>query len=293
MALSFFQKIGRALAGRSRVDDDTLDAIEEALVESDMGVDTTLKVIDNLEERVDRDKYMSQDELRGMLREEISKLIPDAPSGAELKGHPHIILVVGVNGVGKTTTIGKLANFWRRQGKKVLLGAADTFRAAAVDQLDIWAERAGVEIVKQQMGSDPAAVAYDTAKSAIARGSDVVLIDTAGRLHNRVDLMNELTKIRNSVRKVVPDGPHEVLLVLDASTGQNAFAQAKEFARATDITGLVVTKLDGTAKGGVVVGVSDQFGIPVRFIGVGEKIDDIKPFDKDSFVAALFNPEEI
>lgn len=293
MAFSFFQKIGRALAGRSRVDDDTLDAIEEALVESDMGVDTTLKVIDNLEERVDRDKYMSQDELRGMLREEISKLIPDTPSGAELKGHPHIILVVGVNGVGKTTTIGKLANFWRRQGKKVLLGAADTFRAAAVDQLDIWAERAGVGIVKQQMGSDPAAVAYDTAKSAIARGSDVVLIDTAGRLHNRVDLMNELTKIRNSVRKVVPDGPHEVLLVLDASTGQNAFAQAKEFARATDITGLVVTKLDGTAKGGVVVGVSDQFGIPVRFIGVGEKIDDIKPFDKDSFVAALFNPEEI
>lgn len=293
MAFSFFQKIGRALAGRSRVDDDTLDAIEEALVESDMGVDTTLKVIDNLEERVDRDKYMSQDELRGMLREEISKLIPDTPSGAELKGHPHIILVVGVNGVGKTTTIGKLANFWRRQGKKVLLGASDTFRAAAVDQLDIWAERAGVGIVKQQMGSDPAAVAYDTAKSAIARGSDVVLIDTAGRLHNRVDLMNELTKIRNSVRKVVPDGPHEVLLVLDASTGQNAFAQAKEFARATDITGLVVTKLDGTAKGGVVVGVSDQFGIPVRFIGVGEKIDDIKPFDKDSFVAALFNPEEI
>ncbi|MBR5906688.1 MAG: signal recognition particle-docking protein FtsY [Bacteroidales bacterium] len=293
MAFSFFQKIGRAIAGRSRVDDDTLDAIEEALVESDMGVDTTLKVIDNLEERVDRDKYMSQDELRGMLREEISALIPDTKEGPELKGHPHIILVVGVNGVGKTTTIGKLANYWRKQGKKVLLGAADTFRAAAVDQLDIWAERAGVEIVKQQMGSDPAAVAYDTAKAAIARDADVVLIDTAGRLHNRVDLMNELTKIRNSVRKVVPDGPHEVLLVLDASTGQNAFAQAKEFARATDITGLVVTKLDGTAKGGVVVGVSDQFGIPVRYIGVGEKIDDIKPFDKESFVAALFNPEEI
>lgn len=293
MAFSFFQKIGRAIAGRSRVDDDTLDAIEEALVESDMGVDTTLKVIDNLEERVDRDKYMSQDELRGMLREEISKLIPDTPSGPELKGHPHIILVVGVNGVGKTTTIGKLARYWSKQGKKVLLGAADTFRAAAVDQLDIWAERAGVEIVKQQMGSDPAAVAYDTAKAALARNADVVLIDTAGRLHNRVDLMNELTKIRNSIRKVVPDGPHEVLLVLDASTGQNAFAQAKEFARATDITGLVVTKLDGTAKGGVVVGVSDQFGIPVRYIGVGEKIDDIKPFDKESFVAALFNPEEI
>ena len=293
MAFSFFQKIGRAIAGRSRVDDDTLDAIEEALIESDMGVETTLKVIDNLEERVDRDKYMSQDELRAMLKEEIEALIPDTPAGPGLKGAPHIILVVGVNGVGKTTTIGKLANYWRNQGKKVLLGAADTFRAAAVDQLDIWAERAGVDIIKQQMGSDPAAVAFDTAKAAVARGSDVVLIDTAGRLHNRVDLMNELTKIRNSVRKVVPDGPHEVLLVLDASTGQNAFAQAKEFARATDITGLVVTKLDGTAKGGVVVGVSDQFGIPVRFIGVGEKIEDIKPFDKDSFVAALFNPEDI
>ncbi len=293
MAFSFFQKIGRAIAGRSRVDDDTLDAIEEALVESDMGVDTTLKVIDNLEERVDRDKYMSQDELRAMLRQEIEALIPDTPSGPDLKGHPHILLVVGVNGVGKTTTIGKLAHYWKSQGKSVLLGAADTFRAAAVDQLDIWAERAGVEIVKQQMGSDPAAVAFDTAKAAVARGTDVVLIDTAGRLHNRIDLMNELTKIRNSVRKVVPDGPHEVLLVLDASTGQNAFAQAKEFARATDITGLVVTKLDGTAKGGVVVGVSDQYGIPVRFIGVGEKIEDIKPFDKESFVAALFNPEEI
>ena len=293
MAFSFFQKIGRAIAGRSRVDDDTLDAIEEALIESDMGVETTLKVIDNLEERVDRDKYMSQDELRAMLKEEIEALIPDTPAGPGLKGAPHIILVVGVNGVGKTTTIGKLANYWRNQGKNVLLGAADTFRAAAVDQLDIWAERAGVDIIKQQMGSDPAAVAFDTAKAAVARGSDVVLIDTAGRLHNRVDLMNELTKIRNSVRKVVPDGPHEVLLVLDASTGQNAFAQAKEFARATDITGLVVTKLDGTAKGGVVVGVSDQFGIPVRFIGVGEKIEDIKPFDKDSFVAALFNPEDI
>ncbi len=292
MAFSFFQKIGRAIAGKSRVDDDTLDAIEEALIESDMGVDTTLKVIDNLEERALRDKYMSQDELRGMLRDEISKLIPDtAPQPIATK--PHIILVVGVNGVGKTTTIGKLAYYWRRQGKNVLLGAADTFRAAAVDQIDIWAQRAGVEIVKQQMGSDPAAVAFDTAKSAVSRGSDIVLIDTAGRLHNRVDLMNELTKIRNSVRKVVPDGPHEVLLVLDASTGQNAFAQAKEFARATDITGLVVTKLDGTAKGGVVVGVSDRFGIPVRFIGVGEHMEDIKPFDKASFVEALFKPEDI
>ena len=292
MAFSFFQKIGRAIAGKSRVDDDTLDAIEEALIESDMGVDTTLKVIDNLEERASRDKYMSQDELRGMLREEIAALIP--PSGPIVPdSSPYVILVVGVNGVGKTTTIGKLAYYWKSQGKKVLLGAADTFRAAAVDQLDIWAERAGVDIIKQQMGSDPAAVAYDTAKAAVARGADVVLIDTAGRLHNRVDLMNELTKIRNSVRKVVPDGPQQVLLVLDASTGQNAFAQAKEFARATDITGIVVTKLDGTAKGGVVVGVSDRFGIPVRFIGTGENIQDIKPFDKDSFVAALFKPEDI
>ena len=292
MAFSFFQKIGRAIAGRSRVDDDTLDAIEEALIESDMGVDTTLKVIDNLEERVDKDKYMSQDELRSMLREEIEALIPD--SGAEEPvSKPHIILVVGVNGVGKTTTIGKLAYYWTSRGKKVLLGAADTFRAAAVDQLDIWAERAGVDIVKQKMGSDPAAVAYDTAHAAVARGSDIVLIDTAGRLHNRIDLMNELTKIRNSIRKVLPDAPQEVLLVLDASTGQNAFAQAKEFARATDITGLVVTKLDGTAKGGVVVGVSDRFGIPVRYIGVGEHIEDIKPFDKQSFVEALFKPEDI
>ena len=292
MAFSFFQKIGRAIAGRSRVDDDTLDAIEEALIESDMGVDTTLKVIDNLEERVDRDKYMNQDELRGMLREEISALIPDTQP-VELAAKPHIILVVGVNGVGKTTTIGKLAWYWKNRGKSVLLGAADTFRAAAVDQLDIWAQRAGVDIIKQQMGSDPAAVAYDTVKSAVARGSDIVLIDTAGRLHNRIDLMNELTKIRNSVRKVVPDAPAEVLLVLDASTGQNAFAQAKEFARATDITGLVVTKLDGTAKGGVVVGVCDQFGIPVRYIGVGEYIQDIKPFDKQSFVEAFFKPEDI
>ena len=292
MAFSFFQKIGRAIAGKSRVDDDTLDAIEEALIESDMGVETTLKVIDNLEERVDRDKYMSQDELRGMLREEISALIPEtAPLTLSVK--PYVILVVGVNGVGKTTTIGKLAWYWKNQGKRVLLGAADTFRAAAVDQIDIWAQRAGVEIVKQQMGSAPAAVAYDTVKSAVARGSDVVLIDTAGRLHNRVDLMNELTKIRNSVRKVIPEAPAEVLLVLDASTGQNAFAQAKEFARATDITGLVVTKLDGTAKGGVVVGVSDRFGIPVRYIGVGEKIEDIRPFDKESFVGTLFKPEDI
>ena len=293
MALSFFQKIGRAIAGKSRVDDDTLDAIEEALVESDMGVDTTLKVIDNLEERVEKDKYMSFDELVGLLRGEISDLIPESGEPFDFSKKPYVVLVVGVNGVGKTTTIGKLANLLRKQGKRVIVGAADTFRAAAVDQLTIWAERAGVDIVKQQMGSDPASVAYDSVKAAVARGADVVLIDTAGRLHNRIDLMNELTKIRNVVRKVVPDGPHEVMLILDASTGQNAFAQAKEFARATDITSLAVTKLDGTAKGGVVVGVSDQFHIPVKFIGVGEGIDDLKVFDKAEFVSSLFKPEDL
>ena len=293
MALSFFQKIGRAIAGKSRVDDDTLDAIEEALVESDMGVDTTLKVIDNLEERVEKDKYMSFDELVGLLRGEISDLIPESGAPFDFSKKPYVVLVVGVNGVGKTTTIGKLANLLRKQGKTVIVGAADTFRAAAVDQLTIWAERAGVDIVKQQMGSDPASVAYDSVKAAVARGADVVLIDTAGRLHNRIDLMNELTKIRNVIRKVVPDGPHEVMLILDASTGQNAFAQAKEFARATDITSLAVTKLDGTAKGGVVVGVSDQFHIPVKFIGVGEGIDDLKVFDKAEFVSSLFKPEDL
>ena len=293
MALSFFQKIGRAIAGKSRVDDDTLDAIEEALVESDMGVDTTLKVIDNLEERVQKDKYMSFDELVGLLRGEISDLIPESGAPFDFSKKPYVVLVVGVNGVGKTTTIGKLANLLRKQGKTVIVGAADTFRAAAVDQLTIWAERAGVDIVKQQMGSDPASVAYDSVKAAVARGADVVLIDTAGRLHNRIDLMNELTKIRNVIRKVVPDGPHEVMLILDASTGQNAFAQAKEFARATDITSLAVTKLDGTAKGGVVVGVSDQFHIPVKFIGVGEGIDDLKVFDKAEFVSSLFKPEDL
>lgn len=293
MALSFFQKIGRAVIGKSRVDDDTLDAIEEALVESDMGVDTTLKVIDNLEERVEKDKFMSFDELVGLLRDEIAQLIPESGAPVDFSKKPYVILVVGVNGVGKTTTIGKLAHYFKQQGKKVVLGAADTFRAAAVDQLTIWAERAGVEIVKQQMGSDPAAVAYDTVKSAVAKGADVVLIDTAGRLHNRVDLMNELTKIRNSVRKVVPDAPHDVMMILDASTGQNAFAQAKEFSRATDVTSITVTKLDGTAKGGVVVGVSDQFGIPVKFIGVGEGMEDIKAFDKENFVETLFEPEEI
>jgi fused signal recognition particle receptor len=293
MALSFFQRISRAVIGKSRVDDDTLDAIEEALVESDMGVETTLKIIDSLEERVERDKYMSFDELVGLLREEIAKLVDAGAEPFDFSKKPYIILVVGVNGVGKTTTIGKMAAMLTRQGKKVLLGAADTFRAAAVDQLSIWAERAGVDIVKQAMGSDPASVAFDTAKAAVARGADVAIIDTAGRLHNRVDLMNELTKIRNVIRKVVPDGPHDVMLILDASTGQNAFAQAKEFARATDISSLTVTKLDGTAKGGVVVGVSDQFHIPVKFIGVGEGIDDLRVFNKQEFVEALFSPEDL
>jgi len=293
MAISFFQRISRAVAGRSRVDDDTLDAIEEALVESDMGVDTTLKVIDALEERVAKDKYMSFDELVGLLREEISSLVEDNVQPFDFTKKPYIILVVGVNGVGKTTTIGKLAHMLRSQGRKVILGAADTFRAAAVDQLTIWAERAGVEIVRQNMGSDPASVAYDTAAAAVARGADVAIIDTAGRLHNRLDLMNELTKIRKVISKVVPDAPHDVMLIIDASTGQNAFQQAQEFLRATQITSLAVTKLDGTAKGGVVVGVSDRFHIPVKFIGVGEKIEDLKVFDKEEFVARLFSPDSL
>lgn len=293
MAISFFQRISRAVMGKSRVDDKTLDAVEEALIESDMGVDTTLKIIDNLEDRVARDKFMSFDELVSLLRDEISLLVADSGEPFDFSKKPYVILVVGVNGVGKTTTIGKLANFLRLQGKKVILGAADTFRAAAVDQLDIWAERAGVDIVKQAMGSDPASVAFDTVKAAVARGADVAIIDTAGRLHNRIDLMNELTKIRNVIRKVVPDGPHDVMLVLDASTGQNAFQQTKEFSRATDITSLVITKLDGTAKGGVVVGVSDQFHIPVKFIGTGEKIGDLKPFDKQKFVEKLFSPDDL
>ena len=279
--------------GRSRVDDNTLDAIEEALVESDMGVDTTLKIIDNLEERVSKDKYMSQDELVSLLRDEISKLVDEPEQLFDFEKKPYVILVVGVNGVGKTTTIGKMAAYFKAQGKKVILGAADTFRAAAVDQLTIWAERAGVDIVKQSMGSDPASVAFDTVKAAVSRGADVVIVDTAGRLHNRVDLMNELTKIRNVMRKVIPDAPHDVMLILDASTGQNAFQQAKEFSRATDISSLVLTKLDGTAKGGVVVGVSDQFHIPVKFIGVGEGIGDLKVFDKNEFVEKLFSPDDL
>lgn len=295
---SFFERLSRAVVGKSRVDDDLLDAIEEALVASDMGVDTTLKIIDNLEERVHSDKYVSLDELTDMLRDEIGKLLDisegekDAAEPFDFSKKPYVIMVVGVNGVGKTTTIGKLASMLRSKGKKVVLGAADTFRAAAVDQLTIWAERAGVDIVKQNMGADPASVAFDTVKSAVAKGADAVLIDTAGRLHNRVDLMNELTKIRNVMRKVIPDAPHEVLLVLDASTGQNAFQQAREFARATDITAMAVTKLDGTAKGGVVIGIVDQFKVPVKFIGIGEGVDDLKVFDKKEFVDSLFSKED-
>ena len=295
MALSFFQKLSRAITGKSRVDDDTLDAIEEALIESDMGVDTTLKVIDALEDRVDRDRYTSFEELVGYLRDEISALLQKGGNSVEMdfSKKPYVILVVGVNGVGKTTTIGKLAHLFKSQGKKVILGAADTFRAAAVDQLVIWSERAGVDIVRQEMGSDPASVAYDTVKAAVARGADVAIIDTAGRLHNRIDLMNELGKIRNVCRKVIPDAPHDVMLILDASTGQNAFQQAKEFSRATDLTSITVTKLDGTAKGGVVVGLTDQFEVPVRFIGTGEGIEDLKLFDRDRFVQSLFDPEDL
>jgi len=294
----FFQRLSRAVIGKTRVEDDVLDAIEEALVASDMGVDTTLKIIDALEERVGRDKYMSFDELLEMLREEIAALMDvdgssaDAPA-FDFSRKPYVVMVVGVNGVGKTTTIGKLAFSLKAQGKKVMIGAADTFRAAAVDQLQVWADRAGVDMVRQGMGADPASVAYDTVRSAVAKSADVVLIDTAGRLHNRVDLMNELTKIRNVMRKVIPDAPHEVMLVLDASTGQNAFRQAQEFSRATDITSLTLTKLDGSAKGGVVIGIVDQLKVPVKFVGVGEGIDDLKRFDKRAFVDALFSKEDI
>lgn len=307
----FFKRLSRAIVGKSRVDDSVLDAIEEALISSDMGVDTTLKIIDNLEERVEKDKFMSMTELTEMLRDEIAKLLdvegapePQEQSSGWFSGKkevlpfdftkkPYVILVVGVNGVGKTTTIGKLAARLKASGKNVVLGAADTFRAAAVEQLQIWADRAGVSIVKQEMGSDPASVAYDTISSAVAKGADVVIIDTAGRLHNRVNLMNELTKIRNVIRKVIPDAPHEVMLVLDGSTGQNAYQQAKEFSKATDVNSLAITKLDGSAKGGVVIGIVDQLKVPIKFIGIGEGIDDLKVFDKKEFAASLFNPEDI
>ncbi len=291
----FFAKVSRAIAGKTTVDEEVLDNLEEALVSADVGIDTTVKIIERIEKRVSRDKYMNTSELNKLLQEEIEGMLVDAPHSnsyafdSDLPVKPYVILVVGVNGVGKTTTIGKLAHNFKSAGKSVLLGAADTFRAAAVDQLTIWSERAGVPIVKQDMGSDPASVAFDTVQSALARKSDVVLIDTAGRLHNKTHLMEELTKIRRVVQKVIPDAPHEVLLVLDGSTGQNALEQAKHFTAATDVTAIAITKLDGTAKGGVVLAIANQFKIPVKFIGVGEKMEDLLVFDKHEFVDSLFN----
>ena len=294
----FFERLSRAIVGKTRIDDGILDAMEEALVETDMGVDTTLKLIDALEERVSRDRYVKLEELTAMLQDEISKLLD--VEGARNDGRiidqsrkPYVILVVGVNGVGKTTTIGKLASKLVSEGKKVVLGAADTFRAAAVEQLTIWAQRSGADIVKQEMGSDPASVAYDTVKSAVAKGADAVIIDTAGRLHNRIDLMNELTKIRNVIAKVIPDAPHEVLLVLDASTGQNAVQQATEFLRATKVNSIALTKLDGSAKGGVVVSIVDKFQIPLKYIGIGEGVEDLKFFDGQEFSKSLFDISQI
>ena len=290
-----FTKLARAIAGKSKVDDEVLDNLEEVLITSDVGVDTTLRIIERIEKRVAADKYMNTSELNNILREEITALLEenkdagsDGFSYEKKNGMPYVIMVVGVNGAGKTTTIGKLAAKLKQASKKVYIGAADTFRAAAIDQLAVWAERAGVTMIRQEMGSDPASVAFDTLKSAVANGADVVLIDTAGRLHNKIGLMNELTKIRNVMAKVIPDAPHDVMLVLDGSTGQNAFEQAKQFTQATQVTSLTITKLDGTAKGGVVIGISDQFKIPVRYIGVGEKIDQLQVFDRREFVDSLF-----
>ena len=289
-----FSKLARAVAGRSTVDADGLDDLEEVHITSDVGVETTVKIIERIEQRVARDKYMNTSELNGILREEIVNLMDEAHStegnfGLDAKeGEPYVVMVVGVNGAGKTTTIGKLAAQLKKAGKKVWIGAADTFRAAAIDQLQVWADRAGATMIRQEMGSDTASVAFDTLQSAKANGADVVLIDTAGRLHNKIGLMNELTKIRNVMGKVIPDAPHEVMLVLDGSTGQNAFEQAKQFTQATQVTSLAITKLDGTAKGGVVIGISDQFHIPVRYIGIGEGVDQLRIFDRREFINALF-----
>jgi fused signal recognition particle receptor len=292
---SFFNKLNKAVAGKSKVDDSVLDDLEEILVTSDVGVNTTLKVIERIEERVARDKYLGTSELNQILREEIAGLLSETNIGEATEftipegKKPHVIMVVGVNGVGKTTTIGKLAYQFKKQGLNVVLGAADTFRAAAIDQLQVWADRVDVPIVKQVMGSDPASVAFDTLQSAVSNNADVVIIDTAGRLHNKVNLMNELTKVKRVMQKVVNDAPHDVLLVLDGSTGQNAFEQAKQFTATTEVSSLAVTKLDGTAKGGVVIGISDQFQIPVKYIGVGEGIEDLQVFNKYEFVDSFFN----
>ena len=292
---SFLDKLSKAVAGKSKVDDDVLDNLEEVLVSSDVGVNTTLKIIERIEARVAKDKYLGTEELNKILREEIAGLLSETNSGeatdfdTPIGKKPYVIMVVGVNGVGKTTTIGKLAYQFKKAGKKVVLGAADTFRAAAIDQLQIWADRTDVPIVKQSMGSDPASVAFDTLQSAVNHQADLVIIDTAGRLHNKVNLMNELTKVKRVMQKVVEDAPHEVLLVLDGSTGQNAFEQAKQFTAATEVTSLAVTKLDGTAKGGVVIGISDQFQIPVKYIGVGEGMEDLQVFHKFEFVDSFFN----
>lgn len=291
---SVFEKIKRAVVGKDKVDDDVLDNLEEVLVTSDVGVETTVRIIERIQERVARDKYVGTDELNHVLKDEICQLLAENNSDtqisfeSELPEMPYVIMVVGVNGVGKTTTIGKLAYQFKKAGKKVYLGAADTFRAAAVEQLVIWGERVGVPVVKQKMGADPASVAFDTLTSAKANGADVVIIDTAGRLHNKVGLMNELTKIKNVMQKVIPNAPHDVMLVLDGSTGQNAFEQAKQFTKATQVTSLAITKLDGTAKGGVVLGISDQFKIPVRYIGLGEGMEHLQVFDKQAFVETLF-----